>query len=250
MASHGGKHFVLTLGKNPGCSELRDFGKYIARQLCRIGVHQAHRYGPHRQRVGRNDGKFEAEPGERAGIFRGGRDLQSARGHRGGNQKLLGGDAVVVKRALEFFINDTLVRGMHVNHHQTVLILRQDVDARKLSERKTQWMRRFLRRRSSCALVRQGGRCVSRTKQRGIERNRFVGRELHVRLAQIAAVYAKCGGRRRGFTARAQARTRRGQRSFQSVEYKLVNSACIAEAHFDLGRMDIRIHQRGVELQE
>jgi hypothetical protein len=96
VASHGGKHFVLTLGKNPACSELRDFSKYIARQPARIGLHQAHRYGTHRQCVGRNDGKFEAEPGERVGILRGGRDLQCARGHRGGDQKLLGGDAIVV----------------------------------------------------------------------------------------------------------------------------------------------------------
>ena len=56
-------------------------------------------------------------------------DFQRARGHGGRYQQLLGRDAIVVKRVLEFFVDDALVRRMHVDHHQPVPVLGQDIDA-------------------------------------------------------------------------------------------------------------------------
>ena len=54
------------------------------------------------------------------------------------NQQRLHRNAVGVERGLELFVDDALVRGMHVDDDQAVPVLRQDVDAGQLGQREAQ----------------------------------------------------------------------------------------------------------------
>jgi hypothetical protein len=53
-----------------------------------------------------------------------------------------------VERGLQLFVEDALVRGVHVDENQAERVLRQDVDAVQLGQRVAEWRRRFdVRRR-------------------------------------------------------------------------------------------------------
>jgi hypothetical protein len=63
-----------------------------------------------------------------------------------------------VERQLEFLVEDAFVRGVHVDDHQALAVLRQDIDAVQLRQRVAEWraaglraMRRRLRRAGAAA---------------------------------------------------------------------------------------------------
>ena len=47
------------------------------------------------------------------------------------------GMAGCIECGLEFFIHDAFMRGMHIDDHQSLLVLGEDVDAGELRERKS-----------------------------------------------------------------------------------------------------------------
>ena len=160
VAGHGGQHLILALGEHAAAAEFGYFAEDVARELCGIGLRQRHRHATHGQRVRRNHGQLEAEPGKRVGIFRGGCDFQGAGGHGRGDQQLLRRDAIVVERVLELLINDAFVSRMHVDHHESVPVLRQHVYAGQLCQREAKRMVFILRHH-------RDGRSVGRVDGRG-----------------------------------------------------------------------------------
>ena len=53
-------------------------------------------------------------------------------------QQRLHRDAVVIELGLQFFVDDALVRRVHVHDHQSMFVAREHVDTRELRERETQ----------------------------------------------------------------------------------------------------------------
>ncbi len=54
------------------------------------------------------------------------------------NQQRLHGDRAVGERVLELLVQNALVRGVHVDDHEAVRVLRQHIDAVDLAEREAE----------------------------------------------------------------------------------------------------------------
>ena len=104
-----------------------------------FGLFEQHRHGAYRKGGGRERGDVETQPLEcfLFGLCRGDVQRIGEKTHR--NQQGLGNDPFGIQRSLELLINDALVRGVHVHHDQTLRILREDVNAGKLGQGKTEW---------------------------------------------------------------------------------------------------------------
>ena len=81
------------------------------------------------------------------------------------------GDTVGVKLGFEFFVDDALVRGVHIDDHQPMLVLRQDVDAVELRQREA-------KRRNLAAWLSEGFlRCLAAGEQHVVEGGHLRGPE-------------------------------------------------------------------------
>jgi len=58
--------------------------------------------------------------------------------HRLRNQQRLHGDRTVGERVLELLVKNALVRGVHIDDHEPVRVLRKHVDAVNLAEREAE----------------------------------------------------------------------------------------------------------------
>ena len=191
--------------------------------------------------------------------------------------------AVFGARPLVFqpLVDDALVGGVHVHHHQALGVFGQYINALQLRQRAAQ---------RPVALGQSGGgagskgvflakrqrRCAhGRLPQRGHVAHTVAGQRLlymmkgHGALAGIQGAGRLCrrglqrvgpargkGARLIGagvaLAARVAAlglRTGRGQRVFGGVAHGLVHFAAVTKAHFDLGGVHVHVHPRGVHVQ-
>ena len=129
MAGHGGKQFVAGACQHRAGIVLRQFGQHLPGQLHRIGCRQHRRNHPHRQRLAVECGDFQPELLQACRIlFSRGNLLRSGRKH-GGYQQGLGLQRCGLHLLLELFVDDALVRSMHVHDHHAVRIFGHDVHA-------------------------------------------------------------------------------------------------------------------------
>jgi hypothetical protein len=180
-------------------------------------------------------------------------------GHR--DQQRLHGDGMLVDAAFQLFVYHPLMRRVHVHHQQTLLVLRQDIDAVQLAERETQrwyfglWLgacRSVLRRsaRAEQRAVEGAGLCNTQIQRilagseitpsvtlpkRGIAGSIGIGRGLP-------------GRQRRGLLPAPGGACR--QRLVQRVIDELVHGASIAKTYLNLGRVHVDVHAERIDFQE
>ena len=97
-----------------------------------VGKHGGQRaYG---ERRGRGGGDIKADLIQCVSILPGGCHIQRFGVQRNGHQQGLHGNCGLIKRGLEFFVHDALVRGMHVDDDESVLVAGKHVNSGKLRE--------------------------------------------------------------------------------------------------------------------
>ena len=113
---------------------LRQLGEHTARQSHSVTLRQGRRYAPHHQGLRTQAGQLQTQFSQHAG-------MGFSRGHffgcgckRGGDQKCLALQMVLRELCFQAFIDDAFVRRVHVHHHQTLLVLGQDVHALQLRQ--------------------------------------------------------------------------------------------------------------------
>ena len=110
-------------------------GQDGAYQRRRVAGLQERRNGANGQlcRPCRRDFKTERTQGVR--VLSGGGDVERIRTENGGDEQRLRGDTAAIDGRLEPFIKNAFMRCVHIDEHQAVRVLRQDVDAVQLSQR-------------------------------------------------------------------------------------------------------------------
>src|SRR5204862_125394 len=132
------------LGEHAARPVFADVPQYRARKLRRIGLGQHGRDRTYREREGRDRRHVETELVEGSAVLLDGGHIAPVGVERGGDKQLLGVHRAGVERSLESFVKDALVRGMHVDQYQALLVLREYVYAVQLREREAE--RRCTRR--------------------------------------------------------------------------------------------------------
>src|SRR6266513_3322685 len=144
VAGHRSEQLVPALGEHAARPVFADVPQYRARKLRRIGLGQHGRDRTYREREGRDRRHVETELVEGSAVLLDGGDVDPVGVERGGDKQLLGVHRAGVERSLESFVKDALVRGMHVDQYQALLVLREYVYAVQLREREAE--RRCTRR--------------------------------------------------------------------------------------------------------
>ena len=129
MAGHGGKQLVAGARQHRAGIVLHQLGQHLPGQLHRIGSRQRRRNHPHRQRPAVECGDFQPELLQACCILLSrGNLLRSGRKH-GWYQQGLGLQRCGLHLPLELFVDDALVRGMHVHDHHALRVFGHDVHA-------------------------------------------------------------------------------------------------------------------------
>ena len=178
--------------------------------------------------------------------------LRGADVQRHGHQEALALHFAFEHLRLHAFVGDAFMGGMHIDDHQPFGVLRQHVDAVQLGDGETH------RRRAGfvkCGVVGCVGRrlvayltrrhlLMEKLRQTGAVGGLAARRQVQRALAGRTRVglFRRCGRRRR--------RPHIPQGLGQLAEDEIVNVSGTPKAHFVLGRMDVHIHQRGVEVEE
>lgn len=106
----------------------------LPQQLRHGGVREQHRHRAHGKLLRAGGRDLEAHAREDLGAFLGGGHvLRADREHRRDQQSLNRG--ATVEHGLELLVQDALVRRVHVDEHEPLGVLREDVDAVELAER-------------------------------------------------------------------------------------------------------------------
>ena len=216
----------------------------------------------------RRDSGAMSRPSARSVVGAGPRRWRSRR--RGGegdrDQQRLRCDARLRAEAgLQPLVDDALVRGVHVDDHQALRVLGQDVDAAELRERAAERpvvagrrrrrrgaargavaARRRPRQRAAAGSRREQRACGQRRRARLPSRpRRRPRREPGRRRARGRGARAGATSRRRVRPAAAPARrARQRQRVLDRMPHRLVHLARVAEAHLDLGRVHVHVDPR------
>ncbi|MPN41365.1 hypothetical protein SDC9_188910 [bioreactor metagenome] len=143
VAGHGGQDFIVCALHHGGGIVRGQFGQHAARQLHRIALRQAGGHGAHGQGLGGERHNLQAQRGQHLGAFFRRRYFLRRGGESGGDQQGLTGDArAALYLGLEAFVDDALVRGVHVHDDHALRVLGQDVDPVNLCHRPAQRPRR------------------------------------------------------------------------------------------------------------
>ena len=134
MASHSCQQRITSLGQQPACAVLVQFGEHFACKADRIAFGEHRGHGAHRERVRGDLVDIESEGQQLIAFEFGGIDLGVVSAKVGGDQKRLRGDGLCVEPVFQPLIDDALMRGMHVDHHQTGGVLREHIDAMQLRD--------------------------------------------------------------------------------------------------------------------
>ncbi len=147
--------------------------------------------------------------------------------------------AAVVETLLESFVRDALMGCMHIHHDQPVAILREDVDARELRERKAQRRQLVVR----FQLGRDARQCL-------VARNRFAyRRRRRLRRQGHASLHAAGGANHADRRALVAARPGLAQRRFDGLRNHPVDPPAVPEADLVLCRVRVRVHRAGIHSQ-
>ena len=138
MTGHAGQQRIASLGQQPACAVLVQLGKHLAGKADRVAFGEHRGHGAHRERVGRKLIDIESKGQQLIAFEFGGRDLGVVGAKVGGNQQRLRGDGLRIKPGFQTLIDDALMRGMHVDHHQAGGVLREHIDAMQLRDGKAQ----------------------------------------------------------------------------------------------------------------
>ena len=106
--------------------------QYILNQLHSISLSQQCRYLANAQHFRPQTLQLEAQTGKPVGMLFGAISLALADRQRLRHQQRLATQAFLIHRQLQTLVSNPLVGRVHVNHHQTLRILRQDIDAMQL----------------------------------------------------------------------------------------------------------------------
>ena len=131
--------------------------QHRARERGGIGVGERRRHAAHRERRRDRAPRSEAEVASVSRVLLGGRDFERLGRERRRHQQRLHRHARVERR-LQPLVHDALVRRVHVDDHQAVAVLREDVDAVQLREREAERMRIVVGRTTVGAARRIGAR--------------------------------------------------------------------------------------------
>ena len=145
---------------------------------------------------------------------------------------------------LQFFVQHALVRGVHVDQHQSLFVLRQDVDAMNLRERRAQRLRRRAHRRhraAPCGSLRHAAQRVRAPPRRP------GGAAPSARMQRHRLRVLTAGGECRRH--RAGAGSRAGELAFDGAEHEVMDLAAVAKAHFELLRMRVHVDERGIDVE-
>ncbi len=220
--------------------------EHVARELTGVGIREQRRNPARDQRCGRGRRNVEAYGVQQGAVLFHRRHVKriGAETHR--NQQRLHRDRACLERIFQFFVQDALVRRVHVHDHQAVPVLRQHEDAGELGQGEAEGRVGRLR---WCGLERRV-RNGARAEQRLVERRGLGQPERH-------AAAPRAGNRRRGnggacaatnFGARAGDGLR--ERAVKRVKDELMHATRVAETHFGLGRVHVDVHLRGLDLEE
>ena len=139
---------------------------------------------------------------------------------------------------------------MHVHQHESLAILREDVGAVQLRERRAEGMflgagqERRRRRPRQRPLVAHRGRDRPRIARGLIERPAHPA--LRVRRSAVAGAQPLCTPCGRGG---GEVRLRARQGALHGAKGKVMNLAAVTETHFELGRMGVHVHELRIERQ-
>src|SRR5215475_223620 len=134
VAGERGEELVSALGQQLATTVLAEIAQEALREGRDIGAREHRRHSAHddgRRRKGRD---LEAERGDRSGVLLERRDVHCLRPDRDRNKELLPVAPLRVERGLEVLVEDPLVRGVHVDEHESPAVLREDIDAVQLRE--------------------------------------------------------------------------------------------------------------------
>ena len=232
MARHGREELVLARGEHRARAVFADLLQQTTRQRGDVAAREERRRRAHGELVRSGDGDFEPEALERLAIFLGRGDIERVRRQHRRHEKALARDVARVERALQPLHQDALVRRVHVDEHEPRLVLRQDVNAVQLPERKAE-------RRRLLALAR-GQRRRGRGHERVVRRRRLRQGERRLDADRL---------RHAGVRDRRLRRARR-ERALERMPHELVHGPRVAKAHLDLGRMHVHIDRARVEIEE
>ncbi len=134
VAGHGGQQLVLGALQHVARVVLGQFGQHAAGEFHRVALRQGGGHGAHRQGARGQGRHVQAQRGQCLGTaLRGGCFLGRGR-EGGGDQQRLAGQRALGELALEPFVDDALVRRVHVHDDQALRVLGQDVDALQLGD--------------------------------------------------------------------------------------------------------------------
>ena len=276
MAGHGRQNLVLRALDHGAGVVLCQLGEHAARQLHRVTLRQCGRYRAHGEGFGRKSRYIQAQRVQRLGVGLRGIDLQGRCRKRGGQEQRLAGDGghrAALQLGFEPLVDDALMRRVHVDHDQALLVFSQDVDALQLRQRPAQrpvlWGRigYGLRRRSLalCGLPERPDVTYPRAgwgiAPRCCWRAGFPGRRLCLRRAQghggLGGIQRSRSGRLAaqaeavlaGWSSLGAGSARCGQCGLYRVADRLVDFSAVAKTHLDFGGVHVHIHPRRLHRQ-
>ncbi len=160
-------------------------------------------------------------------------------------EQMLGSRRGIAAVGLESLVQHPLVRGVHVDEHQSFPRLRDDVDAVQLRDRYSERVFRFGQRlahrvgeppRAACVAVELHGR----------------PRVACCRAPEVEFHWLRLGLKdRRGVRGRACSvvRLRSGQDPLHRAKHELMDLPAVAEAHLELRRMRVHVDQFRIQAQ-
>ena len=245
-AGQSGQQLVFRTLQVMGPLISHDRRDHFTQQGADIGLTQQCRHTAHCQTARRQSLQRKAGALPLGAVRQQGLDLFIAQRDDQRFEQRLGIGRATGLLCLELFVEHPLMTGMHVDQHQPVCVLRQDVDAMQLRQRLAQGpaVGRLTRchQRSGVRLQRrrqQPGTChglgdlpriaVSARQQRRLRRPATGGARREHRAARITGTGLK-------------ARTRVGQQSLKAALDKVVHAARLAKAQFLFLRVGVDVH--------
>jgi hypothetical protein len=150
VAGHGGQQFVAACFDHAAGGMLGQVLEQRAHQIDGVATGQQRRQRAHGKLARSGGGDGEAERGERCRLIFDRCHLGFAGGEHQRYQQRLRRGRTGIEAVLQAFVEDALVRGVHVHQHQAGGILRQDINAVDLGH--------GVAEQGGCAVVRRRSR--------------------------------------------------------------------------------------------
>ena len=243
MAGAGGEDFVAALCEHMAGRLLGQLGEQGARELFELAAGQQGGYGAHGELFRADRSEREAQLCQGVGVFFGGGALAGVGAEYDGNEQALHRRSRIGAE-LEFFVEDALVGGVHVDEDQSLRVLGEDVDTVQLGDGVAERMVGV----GACRRI-GGGWVVGLLNKSEIGAgSRFAYGEAGLLRRETRrwrdGMRCCCG------TNATNRRQWLRQHTLQGVENELVDALAVAKAHFDLGRMDVGVDERRIDVEK